>query len=80
MELVPILRSRHQGKSPMMSGELTTDPPHPPEDELWRCEGCGKEFHQEQLGHSRAAHARDCDGNCRNCPVEEQCGPITRVR
>jgi hypothetical protein len=46
---------------------------------FWRCESCGDEFNSETFSHSRAEHAGDCDGACRNCPVEIQCGPVSAV-
>ena len=51
------------------------------EPEVWRCEACGENFDEWQIGHSVARHFYDCDGSCREgrCPVEVQCGPISRV-
>lgn len=47
----------------------------------WKCEGCGEEFDAYPgIGHCRAEHASDCDGNCRSCPVEVHCGPISEPR
>lgn len=45
--------------------------------ELWRCENCGEEFDSPRISHGRAEHAPGCDGSCRSCPVEVECGPIT---
>lgn len=50
-----------------------------PEPEHWRCDGCGEIFNHYRFSHSRADHAPGCDGSCRNCPVEIQCGPICAV-
>lgn len=55
------------------------DHPREPAPERWRCEACGVEFDHEQFSHSRADHAPGCRGDCRNCPVEVQCGPISRA-
>ncbi|MGQ0721045.1 MAG: hypothetical protein ACT4PE_05655 [Candidatus Eiseniibacteriota bacterium] len=41
----------------------------------WRCAGCGEYMAQGQ-SHGRADHAPGCDGSCRNCPVEVECGPV----
>jgi hypothetical protein len=48
-----------------------------PEPEVWQCEECGEAFDGPQFSHSRAGHAFDCNGECRNCPIEIQCGPIS---
>ena len=52
-----------------------------PEPERWRCEGCGEEFDEYRFSHGKAEHARSCDGyKCgSDCPVEVECGPITKV-
>lgn len=44
----------------------------------WRCRGCG-EFMARERSHGRADHAPDCDGSCKKCPVEVECGPIEDV-
>ena len=47
-------------------------------ERIYQCEGCGK-FVDEGSSHGRADHAPDCDGSCRNCPIEVECGPIRDV-
>ena len=44
--------------------------------EMWRCVGCGETFDEPRHSHGRAGHAPDCNGECRSCPVEIECGPI----
>lgn len=46
---------------------------------MWRCESCEEEFDEYRLSHGRAEHVPGCDGSCRNCPVEVECGPISEV-
>lgn len=46
---------------------------------IWCCEGCGEQFYKERISHGRAEHTPGCDGNCRNCPVEVECGPISMM-
>ena len=49
------------------------------EPELWRCQGCGREFDGPQHSHGRAGHEPGCTGECRFCPIEIECGPIVRL-
>jgi hypothetical protein len=43
------------------------------------CRSCGERVYIDVPpdGHTRAAHAPDCDGNCKGgCPVPVLCGPV----
>jgi hypothetical protein len=46
--------------------------------EIWQCDACGEQFYVETFSHAVPGHSPDCDGQCRNCPVPVECGPVTR--
>lgn len=46
---------------------------------IWRCLQCGKEFTDKTFSHGVASHSPDCDGTCKRCPVEIECGPVEEI-
>lgn len=50
-----------------------------PEPVPWRCQACGADVPEGTFSHGRADHAPHCDGSCKSCPVEVECGPCGPV-